>query len=380
MTDVRDIQLPINDFPESGPPKPNGAFSPAIKGRGATCNPTNRFERLEFAPDGDALDDDIRDGVTHRPRTEYLRDDSKSIIAYNDSPDIPFSASINPYRGCEHGCAYCYARPTHEYLGMSAGLDFEAKIMVKLDAAVLLKKELSARKWKPQLLAMSGVTDSYQPIERKLEITRACLEVLAEFRNPVGIVTKNYLVTRDIDVLSKLAGHRCACVYVSLTTLDARLARILEPRTSHPEKRLAAIRKLADAGIPVGAMVAPIIPGINDHEIPAILERIADSGGSFASFTVLRLAMAVKPLFESWAQTHFPDRMGKIMARVESMRGGKRNDARFHYRMRGDGAFADQIKQLFKVHKKRVGITGGGPQLSTDAFRRPHDGQLTLFD
>lgn len=360
-------------------------FALPIKGRGSAFNPTNRFERIDYTPDGDALDDDLREGDASRPKTEYLRDDSKSIIAYNDSPDIPFRASINPYRGCEHGCAYCYARPTHEYLAMSAGLDFETKIMVKMNAADLLRKELSSRKWTPQLLAMSGVTDPYQPIERKLRITRGCLEVLAEFRNPVGIVTKNFGVTRDIDVLSELAAHRAAGVYLSVTTLDANLSRILEPRTSHPEKRLAAIRQVADAGIPVGAMVAPIIPGINDHEIPSILERVADAGGTSASFVILRLPYAVRPLFESWVDTHFPDRASKIMSRVESMRGGKRNDAAYHQRMRGSGAFAEQIKQLFHVHCEKYKLNRDKSGLSTSAFRRPpdcdpHGGQMNLFE
>jgi len=360
-------------------------FALPIKGRGSAFNPANRFERIDYAPDGDAMDDELREGGSSRPKTEYLRDDSRSIIAYNDSPDIPFRASINPYRGCEHGCAYCYARPTHEYLAMSAGLDFETKIMVKLHAADLLRKELSSRKWTPQLLAMSGVTDPYQPIERKLAITRGCLEVLAEFRNPVGIVTKNFGVTRDMDVLTKLAAHRAVCVYFSVTTLDAGLSRILEPRTSHPEKRLAAIRQLTDAGIPAGAMVAPIIPGVNDHEIPSILERVADAGGSSASFIILRLPLAVRPLFESWVDTHFPDRASKIMSRIESMRGGKRYDAAYHQRMRGSGAFAEQIKQLFHIHCDRYNLNRDRDGLSTSAFRRPPGsepagGQLSLFD
>ena len=351
-----------------------------IKGRGAAFNPANRFERISCIPDGDALDDDIREGIDHRPRTQYLRDDSRTIISYNNSPDIPFSASINPYRGCEHGCAYCYARPTHEYLGMSAGLDFETRIMVKPDAPDLLRRALSAARWKPQLLSLSGVTDPYQPIERKLEITRNCLCVLAEFCNPVGVVTKNHLVTRDADLLARLAARDAASVCVSVTTLDAGLTRILEPRTAHPERRLDAIEYLSRHRIPTGAMVAPIIPGINDHEIPTILERVADAGGSFASFSILRLPHAVLPLFEDWLGKHFAKRKSRVMRGIDSMRGGRRSDAGYFRRMRGSGVMAEQIKQLFDVHCRRYGLKPGGVKLSTAAFRRPSDGQLRLFD
>src|SRR5262245_27700364 len=235
-----------------------------IRGRGAGGNPANRFEGLLYAPDPELDPSD-----SPAPTTHFFRDTSRSIIAYNDSPDVGFSASINPYRGCEHGCIYCYARPTHEYLGFSVGLDFESKIMVKEDASALLRRELMSPRWQPQTLAISGVTDCYQPIERRLQLTRRCLEVLLEFRNPVGIVTKNQLVTRDIDVLGELAKLDAAVVYVSVTTLDAELVGKMEPRTSRPAARLEAIAALAQAGIPVGVMVAPIIPGLNDHEIPA---------------------------------------------------------------------------------------------------------------
>src|SRR5215510_5595319 len=232
-----------------------------VPGRGASINPPNRFERLSYEADPEESG-----SSGPAPKTQYLRDTSKSIIAHNDSPDIPFDASVNPYRGCEHGCIYCYARPTHEFLGFSAGLDFETRILVKEDAPELLYDELSSRKWKPQILVMSGVTDPYQPIESRLRITRRCLEVLAEFRNPVGIITKNHLVTRDIDLLSDLAKHQAATVYVAVTTLDTELRRVMEPRTSPPAARLAAIRALSAAGIPTGVLVAPIIPGLTDHE------------------------------------------------------------------------------------------------------------------
>src|SRR5689334_3068315 len=233
--------------------------------RGAGSNPPNRFEKIHLEPDAEW--DPELDPL---PQTQFLKDKTGSIIAYNDSPDVSFEASVNPYRGCEHGCIYCYARPFHEYLGFSSGLDFETKIMVKEDAPGLLRKELSSPKWKPQIIAISGVTDCYQPIERKLKITRGCLEVLAEFRNPVGIITKNQLVTRDIDFLRELARHNAVVVFVSLTTLDLQLRKILEPRTSPPAARLATISALSQAGIPVGTLIAPVIPGLTDHEIPAL--------------------------------------------------------------------------------------------------------------
>src|SRR5207237_8155344 len=245
-----------------------------IKGRGASWNPQNRFEKLEYVRDEDAPPDE------DAPHTIYLRDPSRSIIARNDSPDVGFETSINPYRGCEHGCIYCFARPTHEYLGFSAGLDFETRIVVKEYAPELLREELMSPKWTPQLIAISGVTDPYQPIERKLQLTRRCLAVLAEFRNPVAIITKNHLVTRDIDVLRELAEHNAAAVSVSITTLDEKLARIMEPRTSTPQLRLNAIEQLAAAGIPAGVMVAPVVPAITDHELPAILTAARDAGAS----------------------------------------------------------------------------------------------------
>jgi DNA repair photolyase len=245
------------------------------------------------------------------PQTQFFRDRTSSIITYNDSSDVGFEASINPYRGCEHGCIYCYARPFHEYLGLSSGLDFETKIMVKEDAPGLLRKELSSPKWKPQMIAISGVTDCYQPVERRLKITRGCLEVLAEFRNPVGIVTKNALVTRDVDLLAQLARHRAAAVFVSLTTLDAELRKVMEPRTSPPAARLAAIKTLSEAGIPVGVLIGPVIPGLTDHEIPALVEAAAQAGARAAGYIMLRLPHAVAPLFDQWLTAHFPGKKTK---------------------------------------------------------------------
>src|ERR671910_1579693 len=288
-----------------------------IVGRGAADNPKNRFEKIEVELGSGGLD-------AEEPGSEiiYLRDVSRSIIARNDSPDIGFDASINPYRECSHGCIYCYARPTHEYLGYSAGLDFESKVLVKEDAPDLLRRQLSSPRWKPQVLSISGVTDCYQPIEKKLRITRRCLEVLTEFRNPVAIVTKNHLVTRDIDLLSELARHDAAAVAVSLTTLDDDLRRIMEPRTSRPARRLAAVERLAASGIPVGVMTAPVIPGLNDHELPALLSAAAEAGASFAAYVPVRLPYAVTPIFEDWLERHYPERKEKVLGRIRSMRDG----------------------------------------------------------
>jgi DNA repair photolyase len=346
-----------------------------MRGRGSAGNPKNRFESIERIPEPP----DDADGVSS-PQTQFFIDTSKSIIAYNDSPDVGFDASVNAYRGCEHGCVYCYARPTHEYLGFSPGLDFESKIMVKHDAAELLRKELSSAKWKPQVLAMSGVTDCYQPAEKKYQLTRRCLEVLLEFRNPVVIVTKNYLVTRDIDILSELARFQCAGVTISLTTLDAKLASVMEPRASTPERRLAAIRQLADGGLPVGYLQAPMIPGLTDSEAPAIAQAAAQAGATFAGYVALRLPFAVKSLFEQWLEQHFPERKEKVLNRIRSMRGGKLNDPRFKTRMRGDGIFAEQMADLFQLACKKAGINQRWPELATRHFRRPSGSQLDLFE
>ncbi len=341
--------------------------------RGAAENPPNRFEQicLERDADWNPEDDPL-------PRTQFLKDKTRTIIAYNDSPDIGFEASVNPYRGCEHGCIYCYARPFHEYLGFSSGLDFETKIMVKEDAPELLREELSSPKWKPQVIAMSGVTDCYQPVERRLKLTRGCLEVLADFRNPVAIVTKNFLVTRDVDLLSALARHNAAAVFISLTTLDTELRRIMEPRTSPPAARLATIKTLSQAGIPVGVLLAPMIPGLTDHEIPSLMEAAADAGAKSAGCVVLRLPHAVAPLFEQWLTTHFPDRKEKVLNRLRALRGGKLYDSEFGKRMTGEGIFAEQIERMFDVARRKVGIPERGPELSVSSFRRPAGAQMEL--
>ncbi len=341
--------------------------------RGAPSNPTNRFEKIHLEPDADwNPEEDVS------PRTIFLKDHSSTIIAYNDSPDVGFEASVNPYRGCEHGCIYCYARPTHEYLGFSSGLDFETKIMVKERAPELLRRELSSPKWKPQTIAISGVTDCYQPVERKLKLTRGCLEVLAEFRNPVGIVTKNNLVTRDIDVLKRLAEFNATVVFVSVTTLDTDLRKVMEPRTSPPASRLATIEALSKAGIPVGVLVAPVIPGLTDHEMPKILEAAVKAGAKFAGYVTLRLPYSVAPLFEQWLGQHFPDRKDKVLNRIRSIRDGKLNDANFMSRMRGNGLFAEQIERMFDVACRKAGLPDEDVNLSTAHFRRPGGVQTEL--
>jgi DNA repair photolyase len=343
------------------------------RGRGAASNPPNRFDRITLERDIDWNPEE-----DPAPRTELLRDLSQTIITYNDSPDIPFRASVNPYRGCEHGCSYCYARPFHEYLGFSAGLDFETKIMVKENAPELLRKELSSQKWQPQVLAMSGVTDCYQPVERKLRLTRRCLEVLAECRNPVVVITKNSLVTRDLDLFQELSRHNAVSVTLSVTTLDADLARAMEPRTSSPRQRLKAVEMLAKAGVRVGVNVAPIIPGLTDHEVLSIVQASADAGAQFAGYTVVRLPHAVKDLFEQWLGEHAPGKKEKVLNRIRSMREGKLNTSEWGARMHGDGIFADQIAQSFTVACRKAGLIGDGFQLSTAAFRRPAGPQLAL--
>ncbi len=356
---------------------------PPPRGRGATVNPAGRFEKLDIAlephPDDFALDAD-GNPVGQQLRTEIYHDTTRSIIARNDSPDVGFEASLNPYRGCEHGCIYCFARPTHEYLGLSAGLDFETKIFAKLDAAALLRRELAAKSWTPQPIIMSGVTDCYQPVERKLELTRACLGVLAEFRNPCAIITKNALVTRDIDHLSELASYNAAAVNMSVTTLDGALARAMEPRASRPELRLKAISMLAKAGIPVNVMIGPVVPGLTDHEIPRILERAAEAGATTAGYVMLRLPYGVKDLFQDWLAVHYPDRKDKVIHRVREMRDGRLNDSNFGSRMRGHGAHAEQIGQMFRLYRKKYGLDRDRVPLSSASFRRvAPDGQMSLF-
>lgn len=349
-----------------------------IHGRGAAHNPPNRFERLAYVPDvPPALDGE--EGEVAATQTVYLRDNARTIICHNDSPDVGFTYSINPYRGCSHGCIYCYARPTHAFVGFSAGLDFETRILVKEDAPDLLREELSAKRYEPVTLSISGVTDCYQPAERQFKLTRRCLAVLAEFGNPCGVITKSHLVTRDLDVLSDLARRNLAVVILSVTTLDADLSSRMEPRAASPKRRLAAIEELSKAGIPTGVMVAPVVPGLTDHEMPAILKAAAAAGAKFCGFVPVRLPLEVAPLFVDWLGRHYPDRKDKVLNRIRDLRGGKLNDSNFHTRMVGQGVWSEQFKTMFDLARRRAGLDQPFPQLSTEHFRKPPGPQMTLF-
>ena len=352
-------------------------FDDPLRGRGTHTAPANRFESAAFVPappEGAEFDDPAPD-----PRTQYLRDASRSALARNDSPDVGFDVSINPYRGCEHGCVYCYARPTHEYLGFSAGLDFETKIVVKHELPELLRSALARNSWQPQVVALSGVTDCYQPIERKLRLTRRCLEVLASFRNPCSIITKSRLVARDADVLQELARHQAVSVTLSLTTLDPDLARLMEPRAAQPRARLAAVEALAKPGIPVGVNLAPIVPGLTDHEIPKLAEAAAGAGAQWAGWVMLRLPYATKDLFAQWLADHFPDRRDKVLHRVAAVRDGRMYQTQFGVRQRGTGLFAEQIADLVALARRRHGLSARGPELSSSSFRPPGGDQLALL-
>ncbi|TVP45026.1 MAG: PA0069 family radical SAM protein [Gemmatimonadales bacterium] len=338
----------------------------SLSGRGAGSDPPNRFEELALE-----LDAEEADGEPGRRETLYFRDPARSVLTRNRSPDVGFDWSLNPYRGCTHGCSYCYARPTHEYLGLSAGLDFESRIFVKEDAPRLLRDGLASPRWAPVPLVLSGVTDPYQSVERRLEITRGCLAVLEETGHPVAVITKSRLVCRDTDLLASLAARGAAHVTLSITTLDRRLQRALEPRASPPEHRLDAIRTLSDAGVPVAVNVAPVIPGLTEHEIPAILDAAAKAGASAAGMVLLRLPWGVKEIFEDWLRRHLPDRADKVLNRLRDAHGGKLYDASPGHRMRGSGPHADQIRSLFMVSARKAGLDRRALSLSTDAFRPP---------
>ena len=344
-----------------------------FKGRGAGFNPANRFEKIEF----ELAEEEI--GSVEKPRTEFYRDSSRTILTYNDSPDTGFEVGINPYRGCEHGCVYCYARPSHEFLGLSAGLDFETQIFVKENAPELLRKELGRKNWEPQTVAISGNTDCYQPAEKHFKLTRKCLEVLRDFRNPAGIITKNHLITRDIDILREMASFNAVLAVISVTTLDQKLAGLMEPRTSRPYLRLKAIEELTAAGIPVMVLIAPVIPGLTDHEIPEIIKNTVNAGAKRAAYVMLRLPYAVSDLFTDWVESHYPDRKNKILNRIKSVRKGKLNSAEFGKRMTGEGIFARQVKDLFELSCKKNGIFNSKIELSTEHFRNPDDKQQKLF-
>jgi DNA repair photolyase len=340
-----------------------------LKGRGARSNDSSRYdaERRVGFDDGWNRDDEEPPPI----RTEVLRDATRTIIARNTSPDISFSQSINPYRGCEHGCIYCFARPTHAYLGLSPGIDFESKLLVKPDAAKLLEAELIKPSYRPQVIAMGTNTDPYQPIEREWRVTRSILEVLAAFKNPVGIVTKSALIARDIDILAPMAAEGLAKVAVSITTLDRKLARIMEPRAATPQRRLETLRALSDAGIPTVVMTAPIIPALNDEEMESILAAAADAGAKQAGYTLLRLPLEIKDLFREWLEAQVPDRAKHVMSLVRSMRGGKDYDSNWGTRMTGTGPYAQLIAQRFAIATKRLGLNQTRVELDASKFQRP---------
>ena len=340
-----------------------------LAGRGTTENPPNRYERIHI----ERHDQAVSDTPDHRAvaPTLFYRDASRGVLAENTSPDIPFRFSVNPYRGCEHGCIYCYARPSHEYLSFSAGLDFERRILVKPAAAELLRRAFLSPRWQPQTVALSGNTDCYQPAERQLRLTRRILEVFREFLNPVSIVTKSALVTRDVDVLAALATHRAVEVMLSVTTLDSELARRMEPWAALPRSRLEAVRALDAAGIPVGVIIAPVIPGLNDEDIPRIVAAAAAAGARTVSWQLLRLPAPVDELFAGWLTEQFPERRERILGRLRACRGGGLNDACFGRRLRGQGVYAEQIKALFELSARRHGLDRPLPALNTGAFRRP---------
>ena len=349
---------------------------------GSRIDPPNRFERTHVEPDLEhvAGDEEYLQQRDNR-HIEYLADASQSIVSENDSPDVPFRYSLNPYRGCIHGCSYCYARNSHEYLGFNAGLDFETKIVVKHDAPRLFREFLARDSWQPETITFSGVTDCYQPAERQFRLTRQCLEVALECRQPIGIITKNALIVRDVALLRELAAERLVHAFLSITTLDAELARAMEPRTSIPAARLKAIETLAAAGVPVGVMVAPIIPALNDAEIPAILQAAKGAGAQTADYVLLRLPLTVAPVFHEWLHRTRPLEAARVEARIRDTRGGKVNTSQWGERMRGSGEMAEQICAMFRLFTQQFGLDGSLPPQDFTRFRPPASraGQLRLF-
>lgn len=359
-------------------PQPKSLYT----GRGATTSPPNRFESTHSETDYEQLaaDDELL-AEERKVKSVFLPDNSKTLIRENDSPDVPFRYSINPYRGCEHGCVYCYARPTHETLGMNAGLDFESKILVKYDAVELLRRELSHPKWQPESITISGVTDCYQPAERKFKLTRGILEVMLEARQPVTLITKNSLLTRDIDILAPMAERNLVAAAISITTLDAELARTLEPRTATPQAKLRAIRELSAAGVPIRAMIAPLIPGLTDHELPQIMQAVKEAGAKGADYVMLRLPLAVSPMFQDWLRTHRALQAEKVEGLIRSVRGGTLYVTKWGERMRGAGPYAEGIDANFDLFAKKFGLDSPWTPLDCSQFTPPKSrgGQLRLF-
>lgn len=386
---------------------PAGSGSPAaapaaLRGRGAVTNVRHRFQRddrvqvddgwsssglpadfVESVPDNfsEAAADKPADRVIPilpdariapaAPKTTVTAEEARKMLSRNDSPDIPFDVAVNPYRGCEHGCVYCYARPTHSYLGLSPGLDFETRLVAKANAVQALRAELARPGYKPSPINIGSATDAYQPIEREWRLTRGLLELMLETRHPLTIVTKNALVARDLDLLAALAEQKLVVVYMSITTLDAGMARTLEPRAAAPWRRLEAVRSLTDAGVPVGVLVAPIIPFINDESMEHILQESKAAGAHYASYTVLRLPWEVKTLFEDWLNAHFPDRAQRVLHRIEDLRNGRRNDPNFGSRMRGTGVWADLLRQRFSLATRKLGLNRHRLALDCDRFLPP---------
>ena len=349
------------------------------QGRGAVGNVTHRFERYPV----ESFDDGwYRELPERGPSTEWIPRAAKTLIRSNDSPDIPFEHSINPYQGCEHGCIYCFARPTHAFWDYSPGMDFETKILFKPNAVELLHRELRQKNYRCTPIALGTNTDPYQPIERERRATRALLEVLSSYRHPFSIVTKSGLIRRDIDLLAEQAAAGRTMAFLSITTLDPELACRMEPRAASPSRRLETVRLLADAGIPVGVMASPMVPGLNDHELEAILEAAHQAGASMASTLLLRLPLEVAPLFVEWVEAHYPDRASKVLGRIRSMRGGKLNDSRFGHRMRGEGPWAALLSKRFHTTARRLGLAERRQPLDTGAFRLPPRAgdQRGLFD
>ncbi|QEH39776.1 PA0069 family radical SAM protein [Chitinophaga sp. XS-30] len=360
------MTIPFSDAPQE---------NPYYKGRGAQVNPKNRYLAQEYAQEHIEGIDEWWQADTP---TQIFEERAKTLVNKVDSPDVGMWYSMNPYQGCEHGCIYCYARNSHQYWGFSAGLDFERKIVAKQNAPDLLRKFLENKKWVPKPISLSGNTDCYQPLERKMWLTRQLLEVAWEYRQPVGIITKNALVLRDKYILQKMAEHNLVCVFVSITTLQEDLRQKMEPRTATAVQRLRVLKDLSELGIPVGVMTAPIIPGLNDHEIPRLLEAAAEHGAKQAGYTVVRLNDAVKIIFNDWLYKNFPDRADKVWHMIESLHGGQVNDSDFGRRMRGDGNFADLIRQQFRVQAKRLGLNQERFEFNTSLFQRPQS-QLRLF-
>lgn len=385
---------------------PAGSGSPAaapaaLRGRGAVTNVRHRFQKddREQVDDGwstSGLPADFVDAVPNTsvipilpdvrrapaaPKTTVTAEEARKILSRNDSPDIPFDVAVNPYRGCEHGCVYCYARPTHSYLGYSPGLDFETRLVAKANAVEALRAEISRPGYKPSPINIGSATDAYQPIERDWRLTRGMLELMLETRHPVTIVTKNALVARDLDLLAALAEHKLVVVYMSITTLDADMARTLEPRAAAPWRRLEAVRNLTAAGVPVGVLVAPVIPFINDDAMEHILQESKAAGAHYASYTVIRLPWEVKTLFEDWLNAHYPDRAQRVLHRIEDLRNGRRNDPNFGSRMRGTGIWADLLRQRFAVATRKLGLNRQRLALDCDRFQppAPAGGSAALF-